>query len=71
MRKVFLLLLALAGLLGATPVGAADDCPFTAVRSQRRRENASEPRDPPRQSGIPRTYVGALCDVDLGTRLPD
>ncbi len=32
MRKVFLLLLALAGLLGATPVGAADDCPFTAVR---------------------------------------
>ena len=33
MRKTVLMLLVLAGLLGATPVAAADDCPFTAVRN--------------------------------------
>ena len=32
MRKNILMLLVLAGLLGAKPVAAADDCPFTAVR---------------------------------------
>ena len=32
MRKIFLLLLALAGFFGATPLLASDDCPFTAIR---------------------------------------